>query len=176
MMRVLRTLLFLIPALAGAAFLAPVAQAQPEFYAGAGYGRFDINEDEFDENDTVWKAYAGFSFNRAIGIELSWVDFNEAREAGNSFEADGWGAAAVLSLPLSENFSLYGKAGQFFWDSGRRQTGLPGVVSDDGDDPFYGAGAKFRLNELLDLRLEWERYDVADIDLDTVFVMLQASF
>lgn len=174
-MKSFRTLLVL-PLLAGFLALPPAAHAQPEFYFGAGYGLFDINEDEFDDNDTVWKAYAGFNFNRAIGIELSWVDFNEAREAGNSFQADGWGAAAVLSLPLSENFSLYGKAGQFFWDSDTRQTGLPGVVSDDGDDPFFGAGAKFRLNDLLDLRLEWERYDVADVDLDTVFVMLQASF
>src|SRR5690606_26898493 len=136
------------------------ARAQPELYLGAGYGRFDIDEDEFDENDTVWKAYAGFSFNRAVGIEASWVDFNEAREAGNSFEADGWGVSAVLSLPLSENFSLYAKGGQFFWESEARALGIP--IDDDGDDPFYGAGAKFRLNDALDLRLEWERYDVAD--------------
>lgn len=152
----------------------PVAQAQPEFYLGAGYGLYDINEDDFDDDDSVWKVYTGFSFNQALGIELSWVDFNEVREAGNSLDADGWGAAAVLSLPLSENFALYGKAGQFFWDSEARALGIP--IDDDGDDPFFGAGAKFRLNDALDLRLEWERYDVADIDLDTVFIMLQASF
>lgn len=177
-MDALRKPLFLVAVLAALA-IPPAARAQPEFYVGAGYGRYDVNEDRFDENDTVWKAYAGFSFNRAFAIEASWVDFNEAREAGDSFQADGWGAAAVLSLPLTENFSLNGKAGQFFWDADRRTAvpiGVPGVVSDDGDDPFYGAGVKFRLNELIDLRLEWERYDVADIDLDTAFVMLQASF
>jgi len=170
-----RMLLFALATLSGIALSVP-AQAQPEFFLGAGYGRYDINEDDFDEDDTVWKAYAGFSFNQALGVELSWVDFNEAREAGNSLDADGWGAAAVLSLPLSENFALYGKAGQFFWETEASGLG-PGVrPDDDGDDPFFGAGAKFRLNDLLDLRLEWERYDVADADLDTVFVMLQASF
>jgi hypothetical protein len=171
----LRTLLFAAAVIAGPVVSLP-ALAQPEFYLGAGYGRYDIDEDRFDEEDTVWKAYAGFSFNQALGVELSWVDFNEAREAGTSLDTDGWGAAAVLSLPLSENFALYGKAGQFFWETDASGLG-PGVRIDrDGDDPFFGAGAKFRLNDLLDLRLEWERYDVAEADLDTLFVMLQASF
>jgi hypothetical protein len=161
-------------ALAGLALAGPAMAAHPEFFLGAGAGRYDINDDRFDEDDTAWKLYAGFDFNPVVGLEFSWVDFNEAREPGTSFDTDGWGAALVLSLPLTQNFSLYGKGGQFFWNTDGTELGVP--VSRDGDDPFWGAGAKFRLNEVLDLRLEGERYEISDTDFDTVMIMLQASF
>ena len=161
-------------AFAAALALPAVAHAEPETYIGAGYGAYQFEENDLDESESHWKAYLGTMFNDAVGIELSYVDFSRAEKLGSSFDADGYGAALVLALPVAENFSVFAKGGMFFWDAQSRFAGLR--ASDDGDDPFYGAGAQFRLNDALDLRLEYERYEIVDIDIDSATAALQFSF
>jgi hypothetical protein len=157
--------------------LAPftAAQAQsPGVYLGAAWGAYSINESTLDDNDDLVKAYLGGQFTNWFGIEGSWVDFNRLDRAGDRFEADGKGLAAVFSLPFSDASAFYVKAGEFWWES---DSVLGGVVGDrDGNDAFYGAGFKLGFNKHLALRLEWERYDVADIDLDTASIGLQFLF
>lgn len=157
--------------------IGPAYAAAPEFYLGAGYGRWDVNDNNFDQNDNAWKAYAGFNFTDWLGIEASWVDFKRGSDNNSEFEADGWGGAAVLSLPVSDRFFITAKAGEFFWNA-KATTGGPGgvAIDDDGSDPFYGAGVKFMLSDLLDLRLEYERFKIAETDLNMPSVSLQFSF
>lgn len=149
--------------------LSTAAYAGP--YLGASWGGYQIDESQLDDNDDLWKAYVGGQVAGVFGVEASWVDFSRVRSGGSSFEADGWGVSAVFSVPLGDS-SLFLKAGQFWWDS---QSNLGGALGDrDGNDPFFGAGLKF--GEVIALRLEWERYDVANIDLDTYTVGLQLGF
>jgi hypothetical protein len=161
-------------AVATTLLLPAVTQAAPETYIGAGYGAYQFEENDLDESENHWKAYVGTMFNSAVGIELSYVDFSRAEALGSSFDADGYGAGLILALPVAENFSVYGKGGIFFWDAQSRFAGLS--ASDDGDDPFYGAGVQFRLNDALDLRVEYERYEIVDIDIDSATAALQFSF
>lgn len=161
-------------AVATTLLLPAVAQAAPETYIGAGYGAYQFEENDLDESENHWKAYVGTMFNSAVGIELSYVDFDRAHDLGSSFDADGYSAGLVLALPVAKNFSVYAKGGIFFWDAQSRFAGL--TASDDGDDPFYGAGVQFRLNDALDLRVEYERYEIVDIDIDSATAALQFSF
>lgn len=46
---------------------------------------------------------------------------------GVDIETEGFTAAGLASLPLSDNFSVYAKAGVFFWDR------YVNSVSDGGD-------------------------------------------
>ena len=50
------------------------------------------------------------------------------------------------------------------------------VRSSKGNDPLWGAGFKFGFNDHLALRLEAERYDVADTHLNTVTAGLKFKF
>lgn len=150
------------------------AQAEPEFFFGAGYGAYQIDENTLDEEDSLWKAYFGSMFNSAVGIELSYVDFARATAQGSSFDADGYGVALLLGVPLSSNFTVYAKGGLYFWDA---ESNFAGVrTTDDGDDPFYGAGLKFKLGPHLALRVEYERYKLSNVDLDTANLSIQGSF
>jgi OmpA-OmpF porin, OOP family len=151
------------------------AQAQrPGLYLGGAWGAYSIDESALDDNDDLLKAYIGGQFTNWLGIEGSWVDFDRLDRAGNRFEADGKGLAAVFSLPISDTSAIYAKAGQFWWES---DSVLGGVAGDrDGNDAFYGAGLNLGFTKHTALRLEWERYDVADIDLDTASVGLQFLF
>ena len=148
--------------------------AEPETYIGAGYGAYQFEENSIDQSDSHWKAYLGTMFNSAVGMELSYVDFSRATDQGSTFDADGYGAALVLAFPMTQNFALYAKGGIYFWDAESNFAGIR--ATDDGDDPFYGAGLKFKLSEALDLRVEYERYEIANIDLDSANASLQFSF
>lgn len=152
-------------------FALPLTATHAGPYIGASWGAYQIEESDLDDNDDLWKVYGGTTIAGIFGVEVSRVDFSRVGSGTSSFEGDGWGLSGVLSFPVGGN-SIFVKAGQFWWDS---ESGLGGAVqSRDGDDPFFGAGIKF--GQGLGLRLEWERYDIADIDLDTYSIGLQFGF
>lgn len=147
---------------------------QPGVYLGASGGGYRINESDVDDNDKLVKGYVGGQLNDWFGIEGQWTDFNRLDNGNSRFDADGKGLAAVFSLSTGSASSLFLKGGQFWWDS---NSAMGGVVGDkDGNDPFWGAGFKIGFNKNVGMRLEYERYDVADIKLDTATVGLQVNF
>jgi hypothetical protein len=97
-----------VPALAP--FTAAHAQ-RPGLYLGAAWGAYSINESALDDNDDLLKAYIGGQFTNWFSIEGSWVDFDHLDRAGNRFEADGKGLAAVFSLPVSAHLRSMRKPG-----------------------------------------------------------------
>ena len=147
---------------------------RPGIYLGGAWGAYSIEESELDDNDDVVRAFAGLQFSDWFAVEGSWTDFNRLDSNNDRFEADGKGLAAVFSIPLGRTSSLFAKAGNFWWETDSSIGGV--VASQDGDDPFFGAGLRVGFNEHISLRLEIERYDVSDIDLDTATIGLQFKF
>jgi opacity protein-like surface antigen len=181
----------------GLVFTAPAMAAESGFFAesefvlGAGGGTYDVNDDKFDAGTDAWTVFTGVNFNRALGIELGYVNMPEVREtagaapapaptpvnpAGATFDPTGYTAALVVSAPVAENFSPYAKAGQFFWNTEGSSPALNTTVDTEGDDPFWGAGLKFGLNKVWDLRAEYDRYKVTEVDFNAAQLMLQGSF
>ena len=163
--------------LSTALILGPVTAAQaqkPGFYLGAEVGVYNVDEGNVNENDRVLKGYVGGQFTNWFAVEGSWTDFNRIDSGGDTFKADGAGLSAVFSLPMGSTSSLFVKAGQFWWDSDSVLGGTPGTS--DGSDPFWGVGGKMGFSDHLALRLEVERYDVADIDIYTLMGGLEYKF
>lgn len=163
--------------LSTALLLGPLTAAQaqkPGLYIGAAVGAYNIDEGNLNENDRVLKAYVGGQFTNWFGVEGSWTDFDRTDNGGDRFSADGVGLSAVLSLPMGSTSSLFIKGGQFWWDSDSVLGGSLGAS--DGNDPFWGVGAKVGFNDHLAIRLEVERYDVADVELYTLMGGLEFKF
>ena len=151
------------------------AQAQgPGIYLGASWGAYSIKESDLDDNDDVLKAVIGGQFNDWFGVEGSWVDFKRVIGGGDRFESDGKGLAAVFSMPVGDKSSAFLKAGQFWWESDSSLGGALGASK--GNDPFWGGGLKFGFTDHLALRLDAERYEVADTNLNTFTVGLEFKF
>ncbi|HKQ29695.1 MAG TPA: porin family protein [Burkholderiales bacterium] len=165
--------------LLGALILAPVAStyaatAEPGFYLGGSWGAYKVDEGDLDDNDDMLKGFVGAQFNSWFGVEGQWNDFNRLNNGGDEFEADGWGLSALFTLPMSDTSSLFAKIGNFWWDS---ESSFAGSARDpDGDDVFYGAGFKIGFNRHFAVRLEWERFDIADIDVDAFTAGIQYTF
>ncbi len=121
----------------------------------------------FDDSDTAIKLFAGYSVNDYFNLEFGYSDLGESSFEGSldsndpvvgigsldmaiKESLDGIYFAAVGVLPLSENVSLNGRLGLYFWnyDTDLQITdpdGLLGVQgsvsgSEDGEDIFYGVG------------------------------------
>ena len=135
-------------------FLTGIAIAQEtKWYFGAGYGLSDVDTGvsgltgtaTLDEEDSGFKFFGGFQFNKFVGVEIAYVDFGEAELRGNNgdtfvvdgvtyqftasnasidAEATAFVIETVLSLPLGDvsgndflNYlTPFLKVGVHFWD------------------------------------------------------------
>lgn len=145
--------------------------------------------------DDATKYFVGYRFNRAVAVEVSRIDFGtagiklsaDASAAGGSFAGDarvsvevtGISVTGLFGVPLGERASAYARLGILNWEATGRGTATGTVdanggrttvterfvESDDGADIHYGFGGRFRLTENVALRAEWERYEIADLNL-----------
>ncbi|MES1942827.1 TonB-dependent receptor protein [Salinisphaera sp. PC39] len=175
-------LLALAPALGvSAPAVAQTSGLEPHGYLGGGIGYYRVEDEEFPDDDDDFKdereAYRGFigaMLNRYVGLEIGYTDFAEAEDGGYEADADGFTAAVLAQVPVNEAFSVYGKGGMLAWDldvSGPLVSG-----SDDGEDPFYGVGTRIGLGGAFGLRLEYERFELDDTDVDLASANLEFRF
>lgn len=157
---------------------AAVHAAEPVgFYAGVGAGQSMVDESFVDDEDFGYQAFAGYQFTPYFGLEGAYTDFGEVGPSGGigRFEADTWSLSAVGTLPFTDRFSGYLKAGIHGWDA---EANLPGIgrASDDGTDPTYGLGLQYRFNDGIALRGEYSRFEMDDVDVDLAQVQVRFDF
>jgi len=167
--------------------LAPAAFAQQQdevsgFYAGGGVGQFnasiddvddvDATVDDWDDDDTAYKLFAGYRLNPYLGFELAYINLGEPSGAvvpGFNVDAaiDGFAPYIVGTIPLGRYFEIYGRAGYYFYDA---TVGVEDAVGgrvefdEESEDFVYGAGIGANLGEKLNLRFEYEKFDLEGLD------------
>lgn len=167
------------------ASLASTAVAQEEvsgFYAGGGIGQFnaqidDVDEvdatvDEWDEDDTAYKVFAGYRLNRFLAFEVDYINLGEPSGVvvpGVNFDAsvDGFAPYVVGTIPLGRFFEIYGRVGYYFYDANLAyEDEVDGRVrfDEESEDLVYGAGIGANIGEKLNLRFEYERFDLEGVD------------
>lgn len=164
---------------------APAVQAQDEnagWYLGGGVGQFnaqvddiddvDATVDEWDEDDTAYKFFAGYRMNNFLAFELDYINLGEPSGAvvpGVNVDAsvDGFAPYVVATIPLGNWFEVYGRLGYFFYDA---TLGIEDEVDgrvefdEESEDLVYGAGIGANIGEKLNLRFEYERFDLQGVD------------
>ena len=171
----------------GAAAMAPAAFSQEQtetrgFYLGGGVGQFNAGIDDVDqidntvdrwsEDDTAYKFFAGYRLNRFLGFEVAYVNLGEP--SGNTVpgfnvdsSVDGFAPYVVGTLPLGPYFEAYGRLGYYFYDA---TTGVTDTLDnrvefdEESQDLVWGAGIGANLGEKVNLRFEYERFDLKGLD------------
>lgn len=120
------------------------------------------------DHDEVWRAFAGYRFNRYLSLELGFADLGTVSASGDlgmgpvteEVEFRAWDLSGLLSFPIANRLSLFGRLGGYRARSSHEiVTGTGTTQSGDSDSGLtYGAGLAFHLG-FLGLRLEWQRYD-----------------
>ncbi len=166
---------------------APVAVSQTSSereirpYLGGGVGYYRLEDEDFlNENDRLkdnrgtWRAFGGVEFGRIFSLQVGHIDFGRSEDGNAEMEADGNTVAGMVALPVTDVFAPYAKVGNLSWD--RERSLGPLSSSDSGDDPFYGAGVRLTLTDHTDLRLQYERFQLDDTDLDMASAGIQFNF
>lgn len=180
------TLLLLVPGLCA---------AEHGLYIGGGAGISSMDSSGIDEDDIAYRGYVGWGFNEYLSVEASYTklgEFDQRVQADLSTgtvtdaEIKGFTAAAVLTIPITDDFEVFGKAGVLAYEADWRQvvdagTGAVETIStnvfDDNDTDFgFGAGLMYRFNDHVALRGEWERFQAGDFDVDILGLSLQVGF
>lgn len=154
---------------AGLAVL-PGPVAAEGWYVGASSGKAenrnwcDVSPAACDDKDSGWKIFAGNQLNRFVGYEFGYTDLGQLTNTGITAEADGVVVSLVGMIPVGEMFSIAARVGAFRWNSDINSTTPSLSRSRDGTNLTVGVGAKIPLGKRVDVRVEWERYDVDDDD------------
>jgi Outer membrane protein beta-barrel domain len=168
-------------------------------YLGGGYGQFDTSVDdveelgeaidELDTDDSAWKVFFGWRFNKFISLELDYIDLGSPRGdfggSGDSgqYQLDlaGIGGYAIGTLPIGI-FELSAKVGYYFHDLeinvdlDNFGSGNGDVLDSDesGEALVYGVGAGVTLFEQLNAKIEYELFDVDRLDDSYAFWLTAA--
>jgi Outer membrane protein beta-barrel domain len=151
------------------------------FYLGGGVGDFSSAVDEinnlddiddvgidFSDSDNATKVFAGWNFNRFFAVQGDFVDFGESSGAvatsvnrGTS-DVQGLSTSVVGTLPIGP-IELFARAGIMFYEVDLNLTGGR-VVDESGEDLLWAAGLGVDIGNRLNLRLEYEEIDIAELD------------
>ena len=171
----------------GAALLAsllftPAAFADSGFFVGGSVGNaalsfkdVDFGSSGFDDADSAYKGFVGYIVDLPVvdfGVEVAYVDFGAPADTSifdeeNQIEATGLSGFATLGMDWGL-FGVFVKAGVVQWDA---EFSLDNVSlgKDDGSDSAYGLGFRFNFSSV-EVRAEYEQFDIEDADLDMASV------
>lgn len=192
-MGLVRKMIFAVMALALTMSARPgLAQDFGPFVGGSvGTTRYDICDQLFaagasycDDQNTGFKIFGGYKFNRYLAVEGGYVDFGKmyaySTVPGVTTDVlvNAYYLSGMAAIPLAGRASLFGKIGGQFWEgeiNGATPT-ASAKATDSGTGLMYGAGASLDLSGNVGLRGEWERYDVDGSDVDLVSVGIVLMF
>lgn len=151
----------------------------PYIGLGAGLTKFSLKKNDFtatgatsrafDEKDKGFKIFGGYRLLRNLAVEAQYARLGEAevRYSGAGFapgrekyEVSGFSVAAVGLLPVSDEFTLFAKAGPSFTraENTFSRTGLGTNTKSSRAGGLFGLGASYKLSENFSLRAEFENF------------------
>ena len=151
------------------------------WYAGAALGQSTFKEFcsssalSCDEKDTAWKLFGGYRFNPYFAVEGTYLDWGEASGTINTASGvrtiplgqTGMGIAAVGSLPIRPQFSLFGKVG-YVWTTQETPASASGNFEREEEELHYGLGVRLAFTPNWGARAEWERADKTKVELFSI--------
>ncbi len=137
-----------------------------------------------ENTDIGYNALFGFRFHRYFAAELGLAQFGELKSTAKAdmdfgdgdgfvpssvsltFTAGGPMISAIGILPLGDKFELFGRLGYLFTSSERTlsskvngQSGTFGSAKGDSQDPVYGIGFSYLINQVYSIRAEYQKLD-----------------
>ncbi len=154
----------------------------PGFYLGAGAGEARQKSGDFEDSDTSFKVFGGYSFNEYLAAEAGFIDGGRQVDHEGTLrlavDSSGLFVAGLAKLPIGRYVAPYVKVGYVFYDSTATvSSGTQTLYESRSDeDLLYGIGCEFKLGENFRLRAEYERVDVSGADFEIFSLTVAYQF
>jgi OOP family OmpA-OmpF porin len=147
------------------------------------------------EKTTGFKVFGGYEFNKWFSLEGGYFDLGKVGYSARTYQpgtlegqlkANGINLDAVLNVPLTKRFSVFGRAGVIYADAKDSFTGTGAVVvvnpnpSEKATNYKYGGGLQYDFTKSIGMRAEYERYRIndainnkGDIDLASIGLLIR---
>ena len=187
---VISSLLLTAPALAGAGSYAELSAGSAKNNLGVNFSgsstfayEGETETEVFSESETALKDKGttsfglrmGYQFNDYIAIELGHQQYGEVQHKSLDEYEDTINSKAKSSsisagikaiLPLSDDFSLFSRAGMAKWDVKMTVTDSSApdeifILKQDDNDIYYGIGAEYHFNDTVSVGLEYSVLDMS---------------
>jgi opacity protein-like surface antigen len=135
-----------------------------------------------EDTDIGYQAMFGYRFHRFFSAELSLAQFGSLSSTAKadmdfgdgfvptsvklSFTAGGPMISAIGILPIGDKFEFFGRLGYLFTSSEREftsridgESGSFGSSKGDSQDPVYGVGFAWHINQVYSIRGEFQKLD-----------------
>lgn len=149
--------------LALATIAVPASAADTPWYAHiqAGQSKYDLDGLSGDNKDRYAVIGLGYKLSPQISVEGGYADFGKVKFLGATGEAKSIYAAAILSAPVSDVFSVYGRLGVANTD---RKASIFGFSdSDRKTEGIFGAGLSYAFTKNVAGTLEYTKLSDSDV-------------
>ncbi len=165
----------------------PMSAQAGGFYVGASIGQAELSEDfdgfVIDENSTAYRVVAGWSVNDYFALEGGYHNFGAFEQdidingvvSRVSLSADGFTLGATGSVPVSEQFSLFGRAGWFFWDGDAEINNVSQATPED-TNLYLGVGIRYAVSDRFRVTGDWTRYELESANSNVISIGIQYGF
>lgn len=158
-----------------------------------------VTSSRLEDKGTGYKLQVGYQPIKYFAIEGGYVDLDQAQHTAHvttgsegirsvmTIESSGWNLNAVGILPITNEFSILAKVGAIRVKEKITVKASSGSEfasdssSDSNSEVLYGLGIAYAPNDKMNLRAEYERYDLGDdsgtdIDIDVVSLGIAFKF
>ena len=169
--------------------------AKPGFYAGLDLGRSRLglsggdidgalanqgiaSSTSSDTGHTAFDINAGYRFNRNWGVEAAYTHFGEFNfnsttatdTLGGTYKANALSLAGLGYLPLTPNWSVYGKAGLARTSADLDVSSASGTTavsnqSHSGTSLLFGAGLQYDISSTYYAKAGWDHFNSVGGDM-----------
>jgi opacity protein-like surface antigen len=143
-------------------------------YMGQTYTDAEAGKETSSDNSTSLGIRLGYQFNDYIAVEVGHHQYGEVKdnyvdEVGDTIndkiESSSMSAGIKGILPLSDNFSVFARAGIAKWDfkAASTDSSMPNETfkfKEDGEDMYYGIGAEYSFTEMISVGVEYSVLDM----------------
>lgn len=148
------------------------------FSSAHGFDDAVTNSTSVDKSDTAYGIFIGYKIRPTFAIEAGYNylgEYDLENVSGGSYTASSFDVVAKASGALTEELSLYAKAGFGYYDWNAKGTG---VESDDsGITPTLAFGADYSFHKDISAGLEYQLYtDIGGVQIGSVNLLFAYSW
>lgn len=127
----------------------------------AGRSQFNIGDGLGKKNDFVAGVSVGYSFNPNVAVEAGFNDYGKVEFGGVNGKARATHASLLLSAPIANAFSVYGRLGASSTD--RQVSGFGSSGTDRKTEGLYGVGVGYNFAKNVQGTVEYQQLQDSEV-------------